>query len=634
MSSELLVAFDGLDLVAVWDPEGGLGDEDGQALRRAFGARVDVAACGPGSPPRCWVAGRIHEREQLADTLGAARDTPIESLLLLARTRWSDDLYARLRGQFTLVFWDPERHAVTVVGDQLGVRAPHLHRKGGRLHVATRISLLVAALPRVPEPSHAGVLKALSGEMPAVEATLFEGVERLPGGDLLVAGRPGVHTRPYWRPRYEPAGNVAVEEASELVWTALRQAVRRRLESTPAGGIVMSSGVDSTSVAAAAVAEGWQPPTYSTVFPGRPDVDESERVDLVVDALGVPNVQMQVEPAGAFGLFLDFLRTTGMLVPGAGYLIERPLLLQAADAGTTALLDGQGGDELFSVAGFLIADRVRRGRLRASMDLTRRLPGAGRGSREQLVRAWRFYVEGGAVPLFVLARRRRQSSLRRFLRAGLLTRESAKLLVETDASLDWMRNRTGPLWWANKAWLLTRARESVRIADYVRERGALAGIEAMPPLFDVDLIETALGIPPEAEFDPHIDRPLIRRATAGFVPDEVRLSTFKSNLAPFFLEATLRDHAPMRALLEQPLRLAPYVNVDELRTYFRTPPAATGPAAWEWSSALWRVVTLECWLRHLEDPALVPASDELEPPRWSVYRRREHRPVAAGAPPV
>lgn len=625
MNSELLVAAEGSDLVAIFDPHGRLDEADQAALRRSMGKRVEVAACDGRSAPQCWLAGRLDDASALAIELGLPSDADVFALLRAGRQRLGDDLFRRLRGQFVLVCWDPERREAIVVGDQLGVHSPFLYEESGKLYIATRLSLLLRLLPRQPAPDRLSVLKALSGGLPVVEKTLFEGVERLPGGDLLRASSHGKRTQPYWRPRYEEPAPASVDEASEMLWAALRQAVRRRLEGTASPGIVLSGGVDSTSVAAAAVAEGFAPETYSTVFPGR-SVDESPRIDAVVEALDLPNLQMQVEPAGSFALFLEYLEATGLLVPGAGYLIERPLLQQAAAAGVTGVLDGQGGDELFSVSGFLIADRVRRGRLRSSVELTRRLPGAGTGSRKQLLRAWRFYVQGGALPYGIHTRLKRRRALRDLDDADFLTSDSQRLLIETDTGFDWKRHRTAPLWWLNKTWLLTRAREAVRVTDYLRERAALAGIEAMPPLFDLDLIETSFRIAPETEFDATLDRPLIRRATAGLLPDEVRLSTFKSNLAPFFLEATLRDQQNMLRVLEEPeLRLEPYVNVPFVRDYFRAAPSSGGMESWRWSSALWRLVTLECWLRSLDDAGYVEqlrSSLDLEQPVWSVHRRR------------
>src|SRR5205823_4408233 len=63
-----------------------------------------------------------------------------------------------------------------------------------------------------------------------------------------------------------------------------------------------------------------------------------------------------------------------------------PLLRRAAADGVDVMLDGEGGDELFGCAPYLVADRLRAGRLLAAVRLARRLPGMGEHPRPRLIR--------------------------------------------------------------------------------------------------------------------------------------------------------------------------------------------------------------------------------------------------------
>ena len=249
----------------------------------------------------------------------------------------------------------------------------------------------------------------------------------------------------------------------------------------------------------------------------------------------------------------------------------------------------------------MLADRVAHGRLLSSIRLTQRLPGARGRSPRQLFRAWRYYVQGGLVPYRLHAELERRRA-RRLADAGWLRPDAFALLVDMDTSLDWKRIADGPRWWTHKAYLLTRSREYVRIADYLRERAAMAGLEAAPPLLDVDLVEAALRIPPEIEFDPDTDRPLIRRATRGILPDSVRLSVRKSNLAPFYLEtASGRDLAAMRAVLTaRDLRIGPSSTSRRCATSSssRRPRARMGSAGRP-RSGVWRRPSAGCAISRL-----------------------------------
>jgi hypothetical protein len=139
-------------------------------------------------------------------------------------------------------------------------------------------------------------------------------------------------------------------------------------------------------------------------------------------------------------------------------------------------------------------------------------------------------------------------------------------------------------------------------AEYLRRRAASTGLEARPPLLDVDLTEFVLRQPPEATFDPFVDRPLIREALLHLVPDSVRLNTQKSNISPFFFDAIVADLEVIRRLLsEGEARALEFVDPSELARMLAEPPSRDDRGAASWSTALWSITSLELWLRREED---------------------------------
>lgn len=623
------MASGGSALAAVCSPSGVSAGDRARLLAAAMSRGLQVEAAAE-SEPRCWVVGRLEEAA-LAGELGLGAAPSPDRVVLAGWERWGDGLFSRLRGAFLILLWDPRRRASTLVVDQLGSASPYVRDEGGRLHLATDVQLLQCLSARAFAPDEVGVLHWLAGEAEPLGTTLFAGVERPLGGTYLAVDERGVRVTTYWKPRYREPLRIDADEATAVVWDALGKAVRRRLAGIESAGIIMSGGVDSTSVAAAATSLGFRSlRAYSAVFPGH-RIDESERIDATVDALDLAAVHVEIQPVGAFALSLDYLDRWGVPGSGAGYLVEYPLLTEAAADGVTAVLDGQGGDELFGASGFLLADRVLHGRLLSSFQLTRRLPGARGRPARRLIGPWQHYVRGGAIPYGLHTALRRRRRARRAVGSGWLTPAGNALLLETDHALDWKRHPDAPRWWMHKAYLLTRAREEVRISDYLRERALMAGLEAIPPLLDVDLVETMLRVPPELEFDPDLDRPLIRRACEGRLPDSVRLSLQKSNLAPFYLDVAVgHDLSAMRTVLNEPdLRIRRWVDERTVRRMIESPPSTDGPPAWRWQSDVWRLSTVECWLRRLEEPEFVARLSEriaVARPAWSIRRRR-----AAGA---
>ena len=544
-----------------------------------------------------------------------------------ASTRWGVEALDRVRGSF-VVLGPAGRGKVFVAADQTGASSVYWRTDNGVLFFASEIRLLLRLLRTRPPVNELAVVHWIANSATPAEQTLYDGVFELPAGELLLLSGDGWERRRYWSVRYrEPYAN-SRQEIVETLWTTLTAAVQMRLENAGTAGILMSGGVDSSAVSAAAVEvsqPGRKPRGYSAVFPGHahPRVDESERIEALVTGIGLPSTQVEVRPGGAFALSLEWLRDVGLPLTGAGFLLERPLLELASRDGVEAVLDGQGGDEAFALSGYLLADRLMRGRLRSSLGLTRRLPGGDRQSRRRLYEAWRYYALRGALPTALHERLRRARDPYRYA-PDFLRPDIARLCVATDGFWAWKRAYgEAPLWWRHKAFLLTTLRQHIQLGEYLRHRAAMFGMRARPPLFDVDLLEFVLRIPPELEFDPQLDRPLIREAMAGRVPDSVRLSVRKSNLAPFYYDSIAGPDMPaIRGVLDADrLEIGAYVQPEVVRRLVTNPPAANAPNWLAWMSHVWRLVTAESWLRFQSDPsALQEQESSLPRPEWTVYR--------------
>ena len=503
-SSRWLTNITGLlrsELVAVRTEDGFAGafhpgrPLDGDTLGRldAMGARSDDRTVH-------LLSGELFNREDVCRELELEGNCSDEALVAAAFNRWGREFPLKLRGSFCVLVWNAAQGEGLIAADQLGLRTAYVYEAGGQVCFATEIRTLLRMMRRRPGPDAVCMVHWLAATEMPVERTLFEGVSKLPGGTSLDLGPNGTTVRRYWEPRFSEPTGMTRAEAVEGLWSHLVNAVGRRMTDPGPTALIMSGGVDSSSVAAATVASltgDAQARGYSAVFPGYPHkrVDESARINALVAGLQLPSTCVRIEPGGAFALGLDFLSDWALPPPGAGYLIERPLLELAAIDGASTLLDGQGGDELYALGGFLIADRVLHGRLLSSWRLTQRLPGASGRSRSQLFEAWRYFAVPGILPrsLYGWIHERRHPS-----GPAWLAPATRRLYRETSVEWAWRDRHDAPRWWAHKAHLLSVTRQTVGVPEYLRQRAASAGLIARPPLFDVDLVEFALRIPPSS----------------------------------------------------------------------------------------------------------------------------------------
>jgi asparagine synthase (glutamine-hydrolysing) len=277
-----------------------------------------------------------------------------------------------------------------------------------------------------------------------------------------------------------------------------------------------------------------------------------------------------------------------------------PLLDRAGADGITLMLDGEGGDELFGLSPYLLADRLAHGRWLSAARLAAQFPGSARPAAARRVTRllWRYGVKG-AVPARAHQAVRRIRGADRYAPRWLLPTTRATWFG-TELNAAW-KTADGPRWWAALVDGVIFGPGPALVYEQSRRRAALSGLEACHPLVDVDVIELMLRIPPAWAFDRRASRPLLREVVAGALPDEVRLRRDKSSFDALFHRLLAgRELRVVRELLGSPAaEVGAYVDLSTVHRELLDPPAS---GLQTWAISVWRLLTAECWLRSQADP--------------------------------
>jgi asparagine synthase (glutamine-hydrolysing) len=548
------------------------------------------------------LSGRLHDRDALADRLGLGRDVSSPLLLAAGYRRWGRELVERLQGTFALLAWDNERRHGVLAVDRLGAAGVFVFRDGPALTVATEVETLLGVLPRAPAPdAEAAVQWMVEGLLPP-GSTLFAGVRRLEGGHLFALDDQGFTERRYWRPGAR-SQRVQAAEAAAALREGVIAAVERRIPEPEAPAVMLGGGLDSGTVAGAAglLRGGGFVRAYSAVFPAHETVDEAVLIDAVTSELGIRSGRIVTHGGSTIPSSLRYLDTWALPPASPNLFFKLPLLELAAREGNTVMLDGQGGDELFGLSRYLLADRIRTGRVRDARRLARALVGDEPGQDAAARAAFRAFGLKTLVPASAhgLLRRLRPDH---YSPDWLGVRAARAYAIAGDP---WRWKRTpGPRWRAYLADLLTGYRERGGAHDFLRHMSAMGGIDGAHPFHDdADLIDLVLRLPPELAFDERFDRPLLREAMAGVTPDVVRLRREKSYFNQLVLDSLTRHDWPtVTRVLEDPqAEVQTFVQRDKLRdTLLRTQASGTRVP---WATTVWRVFMIECWLRTQVDPS-------------------------------
>jgi asparagine synthase (glutamine-hydrolysing) len=593
------------EIAGVLDPSGRAAERERLAralVSAGIGDPVDLGPILLGGREIVESAGTV---VALAGTACSTSDTGPAAPEILTRdfTRMGANVLNHLDGAFAVAVWDRTTSSGLVAQDQLGGRSLFVCDLGGRFVFASEVRLLLEILGTSPGPDAVAMAHWLSDHRVHDGRTLYHGIVRIGGGRLyrLDAVRARGPMR-WWWPKPEPLLTGRPAELS----AALRDAVKREVSRAvgPAStAVLLSGGLDSSLLAAMAAAAGREHRvevrSVSAVFPREPEFDEWRWAAAVVEATGLRSDRVEILHRDPLDLMARWLDAWRLPLPSPGYLIEQPLLDAAARAGAEVALDGQGGDELFGVAGFLLGDLLRRGRLLAALRLASRYPEFGeRPPPRRVARLLRLEGVPAAMPYRLQEWRRlqRPSFAPTWLRPDL-----ARLHLETSDPWGWKRRR-GPLWWRSRADLLTSGREVADIADYVRRRAALAGLRARSPFLSLPLVELTLRLPPEHSFDPRWTRSLVRESARGLLPETVRRRVEKTTFAPLYFRAlTSPDSlARLRSLLEGNPEVSAFTDIARVRrNLLAERPSAAAPGWQRWMAEAWHIAGAESWLRML-----------------------------------
>ncbi|MGD8277992.1 MAG: asparagine synthase-related protein [Gemmatimonadota bacterium] len=539
-----------LDALEGWGGSPALWPPDGEPLPVALGCRV--AAVTPedafehqplrSADGACTLVAdaRIDNRTELAGALGirgvdAAR-MPDSAFVLAAYEAWGDDCPRHLDGDFAFLLWDGRRRTLLAARDAIGQRALFHHRRGPWLSIASMPAALTT-LEHVPAALNEEKIADFLVLMQDPESTFFRDVHRLPAGCLMLAGPENVRVRHYWQmlpPRELRLGSDgAYLEAFREVFD---EAVRARLRSASPVGIMLSAGLDSSTVGAVAAKELRSTDRTLVAFHAAPRAgaeaavragwvaDESDDVRAI--ARLHENIDLTVmRPDGRLpfdGLDTMFARLGMPIRNASNRAWVEAINTTAAQRGIGVLLSGQKGNATISYTGLRsLRDMARAGQwapvLRELRAVARRTGQDTRAVVRQqillafaprgLLRAWARLKRTPAEPVW----ESRFSAIRPEFARTMRVEERLAEQGSDDLStsrLDGLGYRAAVL-------------SAGDALDWTHAARAWFGVETRDPTSDRRVVEFCLGIPGSQYLRDGRGRMLVRRSMRGLVPDTV-----------------------------------------------------------------------------------------------------------------
>ena len=297
--------------------------------------------------------GEIYNYRDLRTELAAAgwtfstnSDTEV---LLVGYLAWGEGVLDRIRGMFAFAIWNRTAHELFCARDPFGIKPFYYTMTNTSQFVfASEIKSILEHPSYSRELNEEALEQYLMFQFSALPETFFKGVFKLaPAHCLRVRADGRIEQRRYWRPAFHPDERRPLAETADAIDASVRDSVRYHNVADVEVGSFLSSGIDSSYLAACLVRENPSIHTFTVGFAEyQGERDEVSWARELADRLGMANASMHIAKEDYWAVLpkVQWHMDEPSADPSAVALYFVDML---AAREVKAVLSGEGADELF-----------------------------------------------------------------------------------------------------------------------------------------------------------------------------------------------------------------------------------------------------------------------------------------------
>ena len=265
-------------------------------------------------------------------------------VILRGYEEYGTEFFDELNGMFAFCIWDDNTDTVYLVRDFFGIKPLYIYEDGSRIIFASELKAIIA-IPDIDQSlDPAGFQDYLTFRYVQAPYTFFKNIRKLEAGTYLEIKHGNATQYRYWDVSYSsPYPYPDVGEVKEHLLATMRAVVKSQLMGEVPIGVLLSGGVDSSTIAYLIHACGANLTTFNIGFP---EVNEFEYSRKVAKKYGLRHVEI-VTTAGE--LIKNFSKINFALDEPIADPACLPLyqLCEELKKHVTVVLSGEGGDEVF-----------------------------------------------------------------------------------------------------------------------------------------------------------------------------------------------------------------------------------------------------------------------------------------------
>lgn len=499
----------------------------------------------------------------------------------------------KFNGMWAFAWLDLKNNKLILSRDRLGIKPLYFYKSDNRLYFASEIKTILEMSQERFDLNYQAVGEYLvQSLLDTSDETFFMGINKLPPANYCIIDLNTDLIKPefrsYWKMGNPEICSYTEEELAEQIRELFFDSVKLRMRSDVPVGVLLSGGIDSSSIAAAmkhSMGNGSELKLISAVS-NDSRYDESKYIDIMANYLKVKvdKVPLVIEPDKIF----DYMSQTtwfndepiGSLSNVAHYL----LMEKAKELGVTVVLSGQGADELLcgyrKYLGFYIKQLYKSGHLL----------GAGKT-------LFGFFKQNTIINQLHIGEARRY--LPGFTDKTNMDIRGCSLDEFSRANIGLQTNQT-----VQERQILDLTKFSVPVLNHYEDRMSMAwSREVRVPFLDYRLVEKLVPLPVEYKLNQGWTKYIFRKAMKDYLPEQI---TWRKDKQGFVNPQSQWFKEELKQNVEEIFNGDSYiykyglVNKQNLNTLYQKYCSQPSGKETIWFRNIFNPIALEIWLRRFE----------------------------------
>jgi asparagine synthase (glutamine-hydrolysing) len=274
-------------------------------------------------------------------------DSDSETILHLYE-EYGEKCLEYLRGMFSFCLWNARKKELFVARDRIGEKTLYYAQIPTGIVISTELKAIVKHFIPNPQIDLQSLAEPIRYTSPLNERnTYVEQVKRVLPGEYLIINETGLVRKRYWKRDVTTRFNGSFEEAKQQTLDLMRESVNLCLRSDVPVAVMLSGGIDSSTIAALAKESGREVHTITAGYKGQHSCDEREVARRFAKERGCVYHEIELDVEDFKDSFEELTSYIDEPITDAAAIAQWALYKKVKSLNFKVLLGGMGGDELF-----------------------------------------------------------------------------------------------------------------------------------------------------------------------------------------------------------------------------------------------------------------------------------------------